>query len=148
MPKAEIATQQAMHTLRQLHAELAGKLIECRKEAQRIADGMKHVEAVMKLLQPDYSLRVIAVRRRKPNQWFKRGTVLRYALDALRTADRPLTAREVTTRMLEAKGVKEPPAKPLRDLTGAVQSSLRNHEGRGVTVVGQGMPARWRLKES
>jgi hypothetical protein len=41
-----------MHTLRQLHSELAGKMIDNKSEARRITKAMIQVEAVMKLLQP------------------------------------------------------------------------------------------------
>lgn len=146
MPRAQIATTQAKFTLEQLHAELGGKILDNKAEAKRLAIGMMHVEAVLKMLDPTYSVRGISVRRRKPNPWFKRGTVFREALGVLRTAERPMTAREVTDRMLVAKGVQEPASKAVRDLVGAVQSSLRNHDGKSVQTVGEGMPARWRLK--
>jgi hypothetical protein len=135
-----------MHTLRQLHAELAGKLIGNKAEAKRLTTAMLQVEAVMKLLQPGYDVRPIAVRRRKPNPYFKRGTVWRSALEVLRVADRPLTAREIADRMLAAKGVQEPAPKAVRDLAGAVQASLRNHDGK--TVIGQGTPVKWALLPS
>ena len=77
MPHAIIKTHQAKLTLLQLHAELAGKILDNQKEADRLRAAMQHVEAVIKLLDPTHSLRTIAVRRRKPNQWFKRGTVWR-----------------------------------------------------------------------
>jgi hypothetical protein len=93
MPHAKIAAKQATYTLEKLHAELAGKILDNKKEARRLAEAMKHVEAVLKLLVPGYDVRPIAVRRRKLNPWFKRGTVLRNALDVLRNAERPLTAR-------------------------------------------------------
>ena len=67
MPRAEILATQAMHTLASFMPELAGKLIDRKSETRRIVTAMKQVEAVMKLLQPDYSLRAISVRRRKPN---------------------------------------------------------------------------------
>lgn len=147
MPRAEIASKQAMHTLRQLHAELAGKLIDNKKERGRLVASMRHVEAVLKLLQPGYDVRPIAVRRRKPNKWFKRGTLLRHALDVLRAAEGPLTAREVTIRMLAAKGVANQSAKAVRDLIGSVKASLQNHEGRGVAA-GYGDPMRWTVSSA
>jgi hypothetical protein len=49
----------------------------------------------MKMLAPGFSVASIAVRRRKPNPWFKRGTVYRAALDVLRVAPMPMTAREI-----------------------------------------------------
>ena len=134
-----------MHTLRQLHAELAGKLIDCKSEARRIVTAMKQVEAVMKLLQPDYSLRAISIRRRKPNPWFKRGTVFRHALDALRRGNKPMTARDVADAMLAAKRIQNPPAEQVRSLVNAVQASLQNHDGKTVRRGGVGMPSRWSL---
>jgi hypothetical protein len=148
MPHAKIASKQAMFTLRQLHAELAAKLLDNKREARRLAGSMKHVAAVLKLLEPGFNLRPIAVRRRRPNQWFKRGTVLRHALDALRKADSPLTAREVTLRMLGAQGVTDAKPKAVRDLTGAVSSSLQNYKDRGVVTTGEGMPARYVLAKA
>jgi hypothetical protein len=65
------------------------------KEAKRLAQAMMHVEAVLKMLEPGYDVRPIAVRRRRPNKWFKRGTVFRHALDVLRAAEGPLTTREI-----------------------------------------------------
>jgi hypothetical protein len=145
MPRAKIATKQAKFTLEQLHAELGGKILDNKREAARLAQCMKHVEAVLKMLDPAYSVRNIAVRRRKPNPWFKRGTVFRHALDVLRVAERPLTGREIAERMLAAKGIAitDDNRKAVRDLWGGVNSSLRNHEGDTVKVVGEGSPARW-----
>ena len=33
----------------------------------------------------------------------------------------------------------------VRELTSAVQSSMRNHDGKTVENMAQGMPARWKL---
>src|SRR6266511_587441 len=104
MPRAQIATTQAKFTLEQLHAELGGKILDNKAQAKRLAEAMKHVEAVLKMLDRGYDVRPIAVRRRKPNPWFKRGTVFRCALDALRAAGKPLTTREIALAMLTAKG--------------------------------------------
>jgi hypothetical protein len=58
------------------------------------------------MLEPGYSVRGISVRRRKPNPWFRRGTVyIREALDVLRAAGQPMTAREIAAAMLAAKDV-------------------------------------------
>jgi hypothetical protein len=52
---------------------------------------MKHVEAVIKMLSPDFNVRSILIRRRhKGNAWFKRGTLFRNAIDTLRNAALPL----------------------------------------------------------
>jgi hypothetical protein len=106
---------------------------------------MRHVEAVIKMLDPGYSLRAISVNRRQPNPWFKRGTVYRRAVDVLRTATEPLTAREIAERVLAAAKVTNPDKDALADLAGSVLASLRNHKGKGVERTNEGSPARWRL---
>lgn len=105
MPHAKIATHQAVYTLDQLHAELGGKILDNKREADRLREAMVHVEAVIKLLDPTHNLRTISVRRRKLNPWFKRGTVFRSALDVLRRAGEPLTVAEIVWRMLDAKRI-------------------------------------------
>ncbi len=66
------------------HAELGGKIADNKRNADRLAEAVKHVEAILKMLQPGYDVRPIAVRRKKPNlPRFKHGTVLRHGLDAV-----------------------------------------------------------------
>jgi hypothetical protein len=86
------------------HAELGGQILENKEEAQRLAGQMLHVEAVIKMLDPTYNLRRISVKRRQPNPWFKRGTVYRRAVDALRAATEPMTAREIAGISLVSEG--------------------------------------------
>jgi hypothetical protein len=52
--------------------ELGGKILENKQEHADLAEQMRHVEAVIKMLDPGYSLRAISVKRRQPNPWFKR----------------------------------------------------------------------------
>lgn len=136
----------ALYALERLHAELGGKILANRKEAARLAQDMRHVEAVLKLLEPGFDVRRIAVRRRnRQNPWFKRGDMFRHAIDVLRRASAPMTAREITEAMLRAEGF-EPDRKSVRSLFGGVQASIRNHDGVTIERVGEGMPARWILK--
>jgi hypothetical protein len=100
------------------------------------------------MLDPTFNLRRIAVKRRRPNPWFKRGTVYRRAVDVLRTATEPLTAREIAERVLAAANIKRPDKAALADLTGIILASLRNHDGKGVNRTNEGSPARWELKAS
>ena len=99
-PTKDPYARPAIQTLERLHAELGGKILENKQEHENLAGQMRHVEAVIKMLDPSYSLRAISVKRRQPNQWFKRGTVYRRAVDVLRTATEPLTAREIAERVL------------------------------------------------
>jgi hypothetical protein len=99
MPRAEIASKQAVYTLGLLHAELAGKLLANKREAIRLRTAMMQVEAVVKMLQPGFNVASIAAKRRnKSNPWFKRRTLFRSAVDVLRRAQAPMTARQIAAR--------------------------------------------------
>src|SRR5260370_41659423 len=104
---------------------------------------MRHVEDVIKMLDPSYSLRAISVKRRRPNPWFKRGTVYRRAVDVLRVATEPLTAREIAERALATPNIKRPDKAALADLTGTINTSLRNHDGKAGQRTNEASPARW-----
>jgi hypothetical protein len=58
------ADHPAVPYLVRLHADLGGQIQANKEEAIRLADAMCHVEAVIKLFDPDYSVRAISVRRR------------------------------------------------------------------------------------
>jgi len=61
-----------------LHSELGSRILANRKEAKSLATDMKHVEAVIRMFDPEYDVRRIAVRRRnRTNGLFKRCTLFR-----------------------------------------------------------------------
>lgn len=64
MPRAVMLSKQALHTLTQLHAELAGKIETNRKSGDKLRAQMVQVEAVMKMLETEINLRIIAPKRR------------------------------------------------------------------------------------
>jgi hypothetical protein len=144
MPRAEILSKQALYTLKQLHAELAGKRLANKAEAIRIRASMIQVEAVMKMLDPAFNARSISAKRRNlGNPWFKRGTLYRAVLDALRRATAPMTADDICKALLAGKRP-EPTRKQENNLQAAILAALRKRNGGA--VVGDGQPARWRLK--
>jgi hypothetical protein len=146
MPRATIAYTPAVDALKRLHAELGGKIKENRRETKRLAADMKHVEAVLKMLRPDFNLGSIAPRRRnKQASPYKRGEVFRAVLNALRESSEPLTSRAISELLLRKAGIAEPSLKQIRDMVGSVHTSLRNHQGNIVERVGDGMPAKWRV---
>lgn len=136
----------AMQTLERLHAELGGRILDNKAEGDALRLQMQQVEAVLKMLDPAYSVRGISVKRRKTNQWFKRGTLYRRALDVLRTATGPMTATEIAQSVLSAAEISDATAKDATVLGQSIQASLRNHAGNGVEQVNDGIPARWILR--
>src|SRR2546429_2682019 len=146
-PTKDPYARPAIQTLERLHAELGGKILENKQEHENLAGQMRHVEAVIKMLDPSYSLRAISVKRRQPNPWFKRGTVYRRAVDVLRVATEPLTAREIAERVLAAAKVANPDKSALGEPIGTINSSLRKHYRKGGRRGQEGGPPRWGLEE-
>ena len=145
MPRAEILSKQALNTLTQLHAELAGKIEGNRKSGDKLRSQMVQVEAVMKMLDPDFNARAISAKRRNTgNPWFKRGTLYRGAIDVLRRSGEPMTADDICRALLAGKKP-EPSRKQESGLQAAILVSLRDHVGKGIERVGETRPARWRL---
>ena len=135
----------ALFALVRLHGELAGKIKDNAREAQSLRDKMKHVEAVIRLLEPGFDTRRIAVRRRNnQNPYFKRGTVFRSALSVLRAAPTPMTTDEIGAALLRSTGIPEPSRREVRFMYGAVNTSLLKNEGKTVASDG-GRPRRWAL---
>src|SRR3977135_101833 len=98
MPRADIKSKQAIYTLSQLHAELAGKFLENHRQGVRLKTAMLQVEAVLQMLQPGFNVQSIAAKRRnKSNPWFKRGTLFRSAGDVSRRGGSPRRARTMPT---------------------------------------------------
>lgn len=86
----------ALYALLRLHAEIGGKIKENKVQALKLIEDMKHVEAVLHMLEPGFNARTIAPKRRNnPNPHFKRGHVIRAALGVLRAATAPMSAEEI-----------------------------------------------------
>ena len=146
MPHGKILPYHALKTLTQLHAELAGKIEGNRKHGDKLRAQMVQVEAVMKMLEPEFNVRAISAKRRNTgNPWFKRGTLYRAAIDALRRAQAPMTAREIMLAVLDGK-TPVPSRKQEKDVQAAILAGLRKRNGN--SVVGEGSPARWKLADT
>jgi hypothetical protein len=107
---------------------------------------MLAVEHVIKLFNPDFNARTISAwRRQKTNPWFKRGTLFREALDAMRKAAGPLTVGEITASVLAAKGIRDATVKQRNGIAARIRSCLETNAGRTVQRVGEGVPKRWQI---
>src|SRR5436189_6487835 len=90
----------ALGQLVRLQADIGGKIHENKKLAVKLATDMMHVEAVIRMFDPSYDVRRIAVKRkRRRNPWFKRGALFREAIGVMRTAEGPLSTREIGIRL-------------------------------------------------
>jgi hypothetical protein len=139
MPRAEILSKQALHTLTQLHAELAGKIETNRKSGDKLRCQMVQVEAVMKMLDREFNASAISANwRNTGNPWFKRGTLYRAVVDTLlRRAKRPTTADDICKALSVGK-TPEVTRKQENNLQAAILAALPKRDGEA--VVGEGSP--------
>jgi hypothetical protein len=125
----------AVAFLIRLHADIGGRILENKKQALRLAEDARSVEAVIRMFDPEFNARAITARRRVTgNPWFKRGTMFRAALEALRAAEGPMTVREIVDAILAAKGVTDATEKQYRDLQSGLRASLAGHDGKTVNA--------------
>lgn len=86
--------------------ELAGEVEHYRRELQRLAEELGHVDATIRLFDPSYDLSAIRVRKRGPrNPWFGQGECQRLILEILREAVEPLSGNALTHALLVRKGL-------------------------------------------
>ncbi len=137
MPLGTILSKQAINTLTQPHAEIAGKIESNRVSGDKLRAQMMHVKAVIKMLSPDFDVSRIAPKRRNTgNPWFKRGTLCRAVLDVMRDAPAPLTAAQICNAVLEGKQP-QPTLRQATVLQNAILSLLRTGRGRASRELGR-----------
>ena len=102
------------------------------------------LDATLRLFAPGMSL---SKRSARPS-WLRRGECSRLVLDVLRSARQPLTAREITERLLAAKRAGATNADARDALHKTVLAALNNGRNKGLierTGSGLGAAASWRL---
>jgi hypothetical protein len=66
------------------------------------------------------------------------------AVDVLRTATEPVTAGQIAAAILAKEGIKAT-KEDVQSVQLGIQHSLKNHEGKGVEIVGEARPAGWQI---
>ena len=136
----------AVGFLLRLHADLAGKVQQNKVEAEQLQEGVRHVEAAIKMFAPEFNLQQIAPRWQKQNAFFKRGTIFRRALDVQRARSEPMTVAQITEAVLVAAKITNPTEQEEVDLRAAIRASLEHNAVKTVQRVGDGIPRRWALR--
>ncbi|MEZ5934519.1 MAG: hypothetical protein R3F54_21775 [Alphaproteobacteria bacterium] len=105
-------------------SELAGIADARRGELNAILCDLDHLDAVIKLFAPEKVPQLIPVKRRASDRTFARHELTRRIFNILREAERPMTARQITDRIVEDKGTDEPAAQ----IKGRVVRALKRQE--------------------
>ena len=140
-----MADTHVMTALNRKYAELLGLLRQSEARSIELAANLAHVEATIRLFVADWDSASIAPRRPKaPSRWQGKGRAIQAALAVMRVAGEPLTAREITLRAMDAKGIEASDADAIKASVSNVSSALKRHTGNGV-VAHDGYPRRWSI---
>jgi hypothetical protein len=133
----------ALYALIRLHGELQGWIKQHHVEAMRARTDMRHVEHVIKLLEPGFNIAGIAARRKySVHPVFRRRKMIGAILSVLREAGRPLTAHEIASELKATHKLQMTRAQA-HHFEGNITKNLRRHEPY---VSGDGgRPQRWGL---
>src|SRR6202045_4048755 len=92
--------------LRNKRAELAGTLRQLEQQVARERTNLAHLDATMRLFDPNIRPKDIHPRQRRThNAWFRQGECLRLIYDELREATQPVTTRELAERIMRVKAI-------------------------------------------
>jgi hypothetical protein len=99
-----MAEPHVIGALRDKRAELDGMLRQLEQQLAQQRASLDHVDATMRLFDPDIRPNDIRPRQRRArNAWFRPGECLRLIYDELREATEPVTTRELAERIMRVK---------------------------------------------
>jgi len=132
-------------------AEIAGMVAELEEELNQCRADLTHIDGALRLLRADLDPTTIPPRERryKRTHYFAHNELSRLCMDTLRLAGGPLTAEEITLRIMTAKGLDARDARlrgTARVQIGAVLKRLSRKQIAAPS--GKGVGATWRLLRS
>ena len=106
-------------------AELAGQIIATEKMLSRLREDLIHLDATLKLFDPEAKPKAIVPRARRPPPRFKAGQLAKLVLTALREANRPLTVRDLVQQIAAENQVDISTKKELTKFDYSIRSVLQ-----------------------
>jgi hypothetical protein len=147
----EPGNDHAVSRLISKRAELAGMIAHLEQELDQCRADLTHIDGALRVLRSDLDPDSIPPRRvYSRTRYFARNELSRLCMDTLRlAAGEPLTAEEITIRIMTAKGLEAGDARlraTVRVQAGSVLKRL--HRQKIAAPSGKGAGATWRLSAS
>ena len=148
-PKIPLPDEQpnTVNALRNKRASIAGEIAMHDREIDRLRADLVHLDATMRLFDPDTDPGGIPALRRYPRrtEWFAKGEVTRRVYDALR-ANEIICPREIAKAAMAAKGISETDKAMRKTISARFARVCYDLTRRGrLQKIGQGEGARWKL---
>lgn len=127
--------------------EIAGKIEHHQNALRQATADLDHLDATIRLFDPDADLEAIWPRPYPPRNQAFRGEVTRVILTALRHADGPLTSHQLAERLMAERGLDVNDRALKKTMVKRVGSSLRDmrKKGRVRSEVGAKREMLWRI---
>jgi hypothetical protein len=113
-------------------SELAGQIDHHQLMLRNLIIQLDSLDATIRLFKPDIDLEMVKAKPLPPRNAAFQGEVTRAILDKLRRTQRPMSTRELTLAVMEARGLDNADANLLRLVTKRVNATLRHQRNRGV----------------
>ncbi len=112
-------------------AEVAGEAEALKAPISRIATDIGHLDATIRLFDPDHDIAGIRPKRPRGPEVAGRGEMSCAILGVLREAPEPVTVAAISERLMAARGWDAADGKRTRTMVKRVAMVLRNQERRG-----------------
>jgi hypothetical protein len=138
----------ATHALQEMRSSIAGRMVDLRRELDKLQADLVHVDSVLRLYGLEPSEIPTKGRMPKRSTYFGRNELSRRCRDMLREKG-AIRADDVTVRAMRDKGLDPEGDRKLRaDFTRRILVSLHDLMKAGtVEKVGHGRGVRWKVKE-
>jgi len=101
-----MADGHVMNALTSKRGELVGHIEDRRRELKQLGEELAHLEATMRLFDPQWVLDRVPLRRcGRRRQFFRSGECQRFVLEALRKAEAAIQDDALVAALLRAKGL-------------------------------------------
>jgi len=142
----EKGNQYAIAALKDRRATLAGEIVRFKQGIRDREDQLAHLDATLRILDPEYRADTIAPKRLRRVKLFGGGELNRLILDALRQAEgQPLSTPEIAQAIIDAKGYGQEAKHALIRRVRANLSYLLRKRG-AVVKSGERLTAKWQLQ--
>jgi hypothetical protein len=112
-------------------AEISGQIDAARATLRQLIVDLDHVDAAIRLFDPDYDTASIRPKTYPVAQVTRRGDSIRLILDFLRKATEPMTTKQIALKVMTVRGLNTDDAALVVTITRRVGASLRNYRDKG-----------------
>jgi len=112
-------------------AEVAGQIADARETLRKLIVDLDHVDAAIRLFDPDYDIASIRDKPVHPAQIARRGDSIRLILDLLREATEPMTTKQIALQVMAHRGLNTMDDALVLTMTRRVGASLRSYRDAG-----------------